>query len=182
MMARLLDETRRSVAEGGVTIRDEDSPIPPYAFNLFSHNTPIGADGFNEEESKVIQETRKILGQSDLAMNVTCVRVPVLRAHSGSVTVEFADYIPDEAAVRAVLERAPGVRIVDDRSANRFPTPVDASGGDDVLVGRIRRDPSHPQGLCLFIAGDQLRKGAALNAVQIAEHILACGQPAGQLT
>ncbi|MGV3616924.1 MAG: aspartate-semialdehyde dehydrogenase [Fimbriimonas sp.] len=169
-MMRLLEEETRKVICG-------EEPDPShlntrYAFNLFSHNTPINDDGFNEEEAKVVQETRKILGLPDLRVNVTCVRVPVLRAHSESVTVEFAGPAPDPEAVREVLERAPGVRIVDDRTNNRFPTPFEASGQDDVLVGRIRKDLSNPNGLCLFIAGDQLLKGAALNAVQIAEQAL----------
>lgn len=179
MMDRLKAETRVALENDGMAIVDPDSPIPPYAFNLFSHNTPIGPDGSNEEEAKVIAETRKILDQSDLKINATCVRVPVLRAHSESVTVEFNDYKPNENEIRAILESAPGVRVFDDRAGNRFPTPFDASGTDNVLVGRIRLDPSHPRAISLFIAGDQLRKGAALNAVQIAEHIIGCGQPAG---
>ncbi len=142
-----------------------------YAFNLFSHNTAIGADGRNEEEVKVAEESRKILGMPDLGINVTCVRVPVLRAHSESVTIEFEGPCPSEEAVREVLERAPGVRVVDDRAANHFPMPIEAGGQDDVLVGRIRRDPSHPSAISLFVSGDQLLKGAALNAVQIAEMI-----------
>ncbi|RYG48790.1 aspartate-semialdehyde dehydrogenase, partial [bacterium] len=154
----------------GWTVPLPESPLAqPYAFNLFSHNTPIGDDGYNEEEQKVIAETQKILGMSDLRVNVTCVRVPVLRAHTESVTVEFAGEAPSEEAVREVLASAPGVRIIDDRAANRFPTPHDASGQGDVLVGRVRKDVSNPNGLCLLIAGDQLLKGAALNAVQIAE-------------
>ena len=141
----------------------------PYAFNLFSHNTPIGPDGSNEEEHKVVEESRKILGMPNLGINVTCVRVPVLRAHSESVTVEFEGDCPTEEAVRECLAAASGVRVVDDRAANHFPMPLEASGGDDVLVGRIRRDPSHPSAICMFVSGDQLLKGAALNAVQIAE-------------
>jgi aspartate-semialdehyde dehydrogenase len=169
-MMRLLEEETRRVICG-------ETPDPThlgtqYAFNLFSHNTPINDDGYNEEEAKVMAETRKILEMPDLRLNVTCVRVPVLRAHSESVTVEFEGPAPSEEAVREVLASAPGVRLIDDRAANRFPTPLDASGGDDVLVGRIRRDLGNPNALCLFIAGDQLLKGAALNAVQIAERVL----------
>lgn len=141
----------------------------PYAFNLFSHNTQINDAGYNEEESKVIEESRKILGQADLKVNVTCIRVPVLRAHSESITVEFEGQAPSEDSVREVLSKAPGVRVVDDRAGNHFPMPLEASGGDDVLVGRIRKDLSNENALCLFACGDQLRKGAALNAVQIAE-------------
>lgn len=145
----------------------------PYAFNLFSHNTPIGDDGANEEEAKVVEETRKILDDSRLPMNVTCVRVPVLRAHSESVTVEFAGERPSLEAVREAWAAMPGVQIVDDRAANLFPMPISASGGDDVLVGRLRNDPSHENAISYFLAGDQLLKGAALNAVQIAESLAA---------
>lgn len=166
-MMRLLEDETRQVICG-------EEPDPShlgtrYAFNLFSHNTPINEQGANEEEAKVIAESRKILGMPDLKLNVTCVRVPVLRAHSESVTVEFAGPAPSVEAAREALSRAAGVRVVDDRGQNRFPTPVDASGQGDVLVGRLREDPSNPNGLCLFLAGDQLLKGAALNAVQIAE-------------
>lgn len=147
----------------------------PYAFNVFSHNTKVDPEtGYNEEEIKVMQETRKIFGEPDLRVTATCVRVPVLRAHCIALNIELEQALtPAEA--RAILANAPGVRVVDDVEKNYFPMPVDASGGDDVLVGRIRRDVSDPSGksLTLFVAGDQLRKGAALNAVQIAERLLA---------
>ena len=146
----------------------------PYAFNLFSHNTAIDpATGYNGEETKVMNETRKIFDAPDMRISITCVRVPVLRAHSIALTLECAAPIaPDDA--RAWLAEAPGVRVVDDPAANHFPMPVEASGQGDVLVGRIRRDLSDPSGhsLSLFAAGDQLLKGAALNAVQIAERLL----------
>lgn len=150
-----------------------------YAFNLFSHNTAINEYGYNEEEWKVIEESRKILGMPGLKINVTCVRVPVLRAHSESITVEFAGAAPSVQAVRSILAQAPGVRIVDDRENNVFPMPRDASGQDDVLVGRIRQDVSNPNAICLFASGDQLLKGAALNAVQIAEAYLQLCPPLG---
>ncbi len=142
----------------------------PIAFNLFSHNTPIAPDGYNTEERKMIDETRKIFHDASIAITATCIRVPVMRAHSESINVTFDRPItPDE--VRDILRSAPGVEVVDDRQANRFPMPLDASGKDDVLVGRIRRDLSQPdgRGIELFVSGDQLRKGAALNAVQIVE-------------
>ncbi len=180
MMRQLLEETQRSLATGGKDFRQPDSAIPPYAFNLFSHNTAIGEDGYNEEEAKVIQECRKILNDPELKINVTCIRVPVLRAHSESVTVEFSGKAPSVENVRRVLEHARGVRVIDDRAANRFPTPLDASGQDDVLVGRIRQDVSNPNAISLFLCGDQLLKGAALDAVQIAEAYLDLGHPAGQ--
>ncbi|HVT13336.1 MAG TPA: aspartate-semialdehyde dehydrogenase [Fimbriimonadaceae bacterium] len=157
-----------------------NAAYPPYAFNLFSHNTAINEHGYNDEEWKVIKETRKILGLPDLRVNVTCVRVPVLRAHSETVTIEFAGDAPSEEAVREALSKAPGVRVVDDRANNRFPTPLDASGQGDVLVGRIRKDVSHPGAISMFIAGDQLLKGAALNAVQIAERYVEVSQPVGK--
>jgi aspartate-semialdehyde dehydrogenase len=144
----------------------------PIAFNLFSHDSAVGEDGYNLEERKLTQESRKILGAPDLRISATCVRVPVYRAHSEAIHAEFARPASEEEA-RAILASAPGVRIVDDRAANRFPTPLEASGRDDVLVGRIRADASHDGGLALFVAGDQIRKGAALNAVQIAESLFA---------
>jgi aspartate-semialdehyde dehydrogenase len=143
----------------------------PYAFNLFSHNTPIDpATGYNEEETKIIQETRKIFGDAGMRVSATCVRVPVLRAHSVAITFECERPIAP-AQVRALLRAAPGLKLVDDAERNYFPMPVDASGQDPILVGRIRQDLSDPGGrsICLFVAGDQLLKGAALNAVQIAE-------------
>jgi aspartate-semialdehyde dehydrogenase len=147
----------------------------PYAFNVFSHNTKVDPEtGYNEEETKVMQETRKIFGVPDLRVTATCVRVPVLRAHCIALNIELEHAVsPDDA--RRLLANAPGVRVVDDHEKNYFPMPVDASGKDDVLVGRIRKDVSDPSGktLALFVAGDQLRKGAALNAVQIAERLLA---------
>jgi aspartate-semialdehyde dehydrogenase len=145
----------------------------PYAFNLYSHDTAIDpATGANDEETKVARELRKIMQAPDLRISVTCIRVPVLRAHAVALTVEFERPITPEAA-RELLAQAAGVRVVDDIGANHFPMPIEASAQDDVLVGRIRRDSSDPSGhsLALFIAGDQLLKGAALNAVQIAERL-----------
>lgn len=110
-----------------------------------------------------------MLDMPDLKINVTCVRVPVPRAHSESITVEFAGPAPSVDSVRAALAAAPGLRLVDDRAGNVFPMPRDASGVDEVLVGRIREDVSNPNAICMFVSGDQLLKGAALNAVQIAE-------------
>lgn len=143
----------------------------PYAFNLFSHNTKIDPETlYNEEETKMLKETRKIFGDPDIRISATCVRVPVLRAHSEALTFECERPITP-AEVRAMLCNAPGVKIVDDPVRNYFPMPKDASGQGDVLVGRIRQDTSDPSGhsISMFVAGDQLLKGAALNAVQIAE-------------
>ena len=167
-----LRESTRAALEGR---EYQQKVLPhPYAFNLFSHNTKVDPEtGYNEEESKVIAEARKIFGEPNLAVSATCVRVPVLRAHCVSLTFECERPItPDE--VRRILATAPGVKIVDDVARNYFPMPKDATGEDDILVGRIRKDLSDPSGksISLFCAGDQLLKGAALNAVQIAERLL----------
>jgi aspartate-semialdehyde dehydrogenase len=146
----------------------------PYAFNLFSHNTKIDpSNGYNEEEVKVMRETHKIYGDSSIRVTATCVRVPVLRAHSVAINFECERPITP-AQVRDIMQTAPGVKVVDDVERNYFPMPKDASGQDPILVGRIRQDVSDPSGrsIALFVAGDQLLKGAALNAVQIAELLL----------
>ena len=144
----------------------------PLAFNLFPHNSPMTDNNYCEEEMKMVNETRKIFGDQDIRITATCVRVPVLRAHSEAINLEFNyPFNPDKA--REILATAPGVKLVEDFSKNYFPMPIDASGKDDVLVGRIRQDISHPNGLELWLCGDQIRKGAALNAVQIAELLIA---------
>jgi aspartate-semialdehyde dehydrogenase len=146
----------------------------PYAFNLFSHNSKLDpATLYNEEETKVVRETHKIFGDSSVRISATCVRVPVLRAHSIAINFECERPIT-VTEVRAAMARAPGVKLVDDVERNYFPMPKDASGQDDILVGRIRQDTSDSSGrsIALFVAGDQLLKGAALNAVQIAELLL----------
>ncbi len=140
----------------------------PIASNVLPFVAGFGDDALTTEEWKMVKETRRILGRPDLRISATCVRVPVRRAHSEAVNIEFERAVsPDEA--RAWLAAAPGVTVVDDPSRLVFPTPRDAEGKDPVLVGRIRRDPGCPTALDLFLSGDQLRKGAALNAVQIAE-------------
>jgi len=146
----------------------------PAAFNVFSHDSPIGLDGYNEEETKMVCETRKIFHCPQLLIAATCVRVPVLRAHCEAINIQFDDPVGEDD-VREILASAPGIRIVDDRCGNYFPMPMDASDQDDILVGRIRRDVSQPDGCGfeMFVSGDQIRKGAALNAVQIAERLLA---------
>lgn len=142
-------------------------------FNVYCHDSKLYPNGYNEEEMKMVNETRKIFDCQDIAITCTCIRVPVLRAHCESINLEFTDPItPDE--VRDLLGTAPGVSVLDDRENNRFPMPIDASGKDDIYVGHIRQDESLPEnrGINLWVAGDQLRKGAALNAVQIAEKLL----------
>lgn len=143
------------------------------AFNVYNHDSKLGANGYNEEEMKMVHETRKIFSCPDIAITCTCVRVPVLRAHCESINLEFENPITPQE-VTGLLETAPGVVVLDDRENNRHPMPIDASGKDDVLVGRIRQDESiaDNRGINIWVAGDQLRKGAALNAVQIAEKLL----------
>ncbi len=167
-MEELVESTRAHLE--GRPFTPKVIPLP-YAFNVFSHNTDIDPEtGYNGEETKVIKETRKIFEDDQIAIGVTCVRVPVLRAHSEAITFECERPIT-EHDVRAILSKAPGVKIVDDRAKNYFPMPIDASGQDDVLVGRIRKDLSDPSGhsISMFVSADQLLKGAALNAIQIAE-------------
>jgi aspartate-semialdehyde dehydrogenase len=144
----------------------------PLAFNLFPHNSELNQQGYCTEEMKMVQETRKIFAAPNLRVTATCVRVPVLRAHSEALNLEFAQPFPVEQA-RQILNQAPGVKLIEDWQANYFPMPIEASGQDEVLVGRIRQDISHPCGLELWLSGDQIRKGAALNAVQIAELLVA---------
>ncbi len=166
-MEELLEQTR-TVVNGGTAA---PSIFPhPIAFNLFSHNTKIDSTGYNEEERKMINESRKILHDPSLRISATCVRVPVLRAHSISINVEFeAGQRPDLDAMRAALAAFPGVTIQDDAENNHFPMPLEASGKDDVLVGRLRYDLSNDDAVDLFVCGDQILKGAALNGMQIAE-------------
>ena len=140
----------------------------PLAFNLFPHNSALNDQGYCEEEMKMVNETRKIFNAPEMRISATCVRVPVLRAHSEAINLEFSQPFP-VAKAKEILSNAPGVRLVEDWQANYFPMPIDATGKDEVLVGRIRQDISHPSGLELWLCGDQIRKGAALNAVQIAE-------------
>ncbi len=163
------------IASTKARLEDREYPptvLPhPYAFNVFSHNSAVdAATGYNEEELKMLRETRKIFGDPDIRVSATCVRVPVLRAHCEALTIECSRPISPEE-VRALLSKAPGVKIVDDPGRNYFPMPRDASGQGDVLVGRIRQDMSDSRGhsIAMFVAGDQLLKGAALNGLQIAE-------------
>jgi aspartate-semialdehyde dehydrogenase len=161
-----LQEESRAILENRTFIR---TAMPfPYAFNLFAHNAPMTSSGYNEEEIKVVEEARKILEEPELRIAVTCVRVPVLRAHSEALNVEFENPIT-AAQAKEVLQKAPGVTVLEDWDQNRFPMPLDASGQDNIFVGRIRQDLSNPNTLDLWAVGDQLLKGAALNAIQIAE-------------
>ncbi len=166
-MQELLDQTSDVLHERPITPHVFPHPI---AFNLFSHNTKIDETGYNEEERKMINESRKILNDPSLKITATCVRVPVLRAHSESVNIEFeAGKRPSIESIRKALTDFPGVVVVDNRETNHFPMPIEATGRDDVLVGRIRYDLSNENAIELFLSGDQILKGAALNGIQIAE-------------
>ncbi len=176
--ARAMEELRslsRTVLEGG----DPVSEVLPHslAFNLFLHNSPLQPNGYCEEELKMLHETRKIMDLADLRISATCVRVPVLRAHSEAVNIEFHEPFPVEEA-RTILAAAQGVELIDHWESQRFPMPTDVTGRDPVAVGRIRQDLSEPNALELWLCGDQIRKGAALNAIQIAE-LLIQGPDAG---
>jgi len=170
--ARAMEEVKTQ-AQAILNGQEPKPEILPYplAFNLFPHNSTLNEQGYCEEEMKMVNETRKIFGANDLRITATCVRVPVLRAHSESINLEFENPF-DVAQAREILSQAPGVKLVDDWQANYFPMPIDASGKDEVLVGRIRQDISNPNGLELWLCGDQIRKGAALNAIQIAELLI----------
>lgn len=170
--ARAMEEVKAQAIAILNNEKPETNAFPyPLAFNLFPHNSPLNDTGYCQEEMKMVHETRKIFGDDSLRISATCIRVPVLRAHSESVNLEFATpFTPEQA--RAALAAMTGVRLLEDWQANYFPMPMEASGQDDVLVGRIRQDLSHPCGLELWLSGDQIRKGAALNAVQIAELVV----------
>ncbi len=163
----MIEQAREVLAGQPVTCKTLKYQL---AFNVYCHDSKIGPNGYNEEEMKMVHETHKIFSCPDIAITCTCVRVPVMRTHCESIAIEFKDPMtPDQA--RELLAAAPGVSIIDDREKNRFPMPIDATGNDNVYVGRIRQDESVPgnRGINLWVAGDQIRKGAALNAVQIAE-------------
>lgn len=196
-MRELEQQTREALSSAGGTgeVTTKDVFGTQYAFNLFSHNSPVRKGGYNEEELKMVHETHKIwsqvgrqpdggpdagggamvngIGGPLTRITATCIRVPVMRAHAESINLTFRDPITEQKASE-LLADAPGVTVQDDRGGNVFPTPLQASHQDDVFVGRVRRDLSQPEGrgLDLFVCGDQIRKGAALNAVQIAELLL----------
>ncbi len=164
-MQELLESTR-TYLDGGV-------PQPkvfawPYAFNCFSHNTPIGDNGYNTEEMKMVNETRKILHDAEIGVCPTCIRVPVLRSHCESIVIEQERKVTLDEAL-AAWQKAPGLNIVNDAATNHFPMPCETNEHYDVSAGRLRYDLSQPNSLAFYVCGDQLLKGAALNAVQIAE-------------
>ncbi|MCF2971175.1 aspartate-semialdehyde dehydrogenase [Synechococcus sp. Nb3U1] len=168
-----LEEQSRAYLEG----RPLEPQVFPYpiAFNLFPHNSPLQENGYCQEEMKMVNESRKIMGSPNLRLTATCVRVPLMRTHAEALNLEFERPFP-VAQARQILAHAPGVLLLEDWQQNRFPMPIDVSGKDEVAVGRIRQDISEPNALDLWLCGDQIRKGAALNAIQIAE-LLSVPQP-----
>jgi aspartate-semialdehyde dehydrogenase len=155
----------------------EDEPVIPHvyshqiAFNVLPEIDVFMDNGYTKEEWKMLEETRKIMHAEGIAVSATCVRVPVLVGHAVSVHAEFSRPMAVDEAVQ-ILSRAPGVKVLDDTAISLYPQPWSAAGTDEVFVGRIRKDASHPNGLAMWIVADNLRKGAALNAVQIAEEMI----------
>lgn len=152
------------------------TPVPqifPHviAGNLFCHDSQIMTNGYNQEEMKMVMETRKLFHDDKLKISPTCVRVPIERAHSEAIYLKLSQKV-SVYELLSVLKAAPGLRLVDDWEKNHFPMPLEASGKDEVLVGRLRDDPQDDTAMSLFVCGDQLLKGAALNAVQIAELLI----------
>ena len=167
--AQELRDQSRAVLDG----KRASADVYPHqiAFSVLPHVEPFWDNGYTNEEMKMQNEARKIMHSPDLRVSSTCVRVPVVVSHSEAVNVEFSDAIsPDE--VREILADAPGVRVVDDPQSNVYPMPIQAEGEDDVFVGRIRADLALDNGIAMWLSCDNLRKGAALNAIQIAEEML----------
>ncbi len=167
-----VNELRRQSEQ---VLNDENIELSEYphqiAFNVLPHIEPFQPNGYTREEMKMRDETRKILHMPDLAVSATCVRVPVMVSHSEAVHIEFTNAINVET-VRERISNFPGIVVLDDPDSNLYPMPLEAEGLDEVLVGRIREDISHPNGIAMWISSDNLRKGAAVNALQIAEEIL----------
>ncbi len=164
-----LQEQTRQLASDGVP----EARVYPHqiAQNLFPHIEPFLDSGYTKEELKMLEETRKIMHAPELLVSATCVRVPVPISHSEAVHVEFSQPM-SPAEARELLNAFPGVLVLDEPERNRYPMPVLAAGRDEVFVGRIRKDASHPNGLAMWVVADNLRKGAALNAIQIAEELV----------
>ena len=144
------------------------------AGNVIPHISGFRDDGYSKEEMKLANETRKILGEPDLKITATTVRVPVFNCHSEAVNLEFEKPISRRQAID-ILGGAPGVVVIDDPAEARYPTPLECSGTDEVFVGRIREDDTVPNGLNIWVVADNLRKGAALNTIQIAEKMIEMG-------
>ena len=168
-MEELRNQTRVLLDGGEVTPEALPNQI---AFNVFPHIDDFLDSGYTREEQKMIDETRKIMHSPEIAISSTCVRVPVYVCHSAAVHLEFERPVSPEEA-RKALSKMPGVTVIDDTAISAYPMPLDCAGKDDVFVGRIRRDVSCPNGLVLWVVSDNLRKGAALNSIQIAEELVA---------
>tara|TARA_Y100001970_G_scaffold285458_1_gene405305 strand:- start:14736 stop:15761 length:1026 start_codon:yes stop_codon:yes gene_type:complete len=170
---QLAMEELKSLTQHALNDQYPESKILPYslAFNLFLHNSTLMQNKYCEEEMKMVNETKKILNSNDLVISPTCVRVPILRAHSEAVNIEFEKPFDLNLAI-STLNKSAGIELIDDYSNNRFPMPNDVKGKDLVAIGRIRQDISNPNALEAWLCGDQIRKGAALNAIQIAELLL----------
>jgi aspartate-semialdehyde dehydrogenase len=167
--------------EGQIKAMGRGEPIPPVtahasqlAGNVLAHDWKLGEEGYSEEEWKMVHETKKIMGDESIAVSPTTVRVPVRTGHSEAINLEFHQPITPEQA-RDALAKAPGIVVVDDYSAGKIPMPIQCEGRDEVFVGRIRRDPTTPNALNIWVVADNLRKGAASNAVQIAEVLVQQG-------
>jgi aspartate-semialdehyde dehydrogenase len=184
---RIIVSTYQSVSGTGVAAIDEltnqakqilnGNTVVPHvyshqiAFNVLPEIDVFLDNAYTKEEWKMVEETRKILHNDDIAISATCVRVPVFNSHSESINVEFTNSItPDEA--RRILHKAPGVKLMDDPAISLYPQPYSAAGTDDVFVGRIRTDVSHSNSLAMWVVADNIRKGAALNTIQIAEEVI----------
>ncbi len=173
---RAIEELRNQVSDI-MNGREAVRQIYPHqiAFNCFPHIGPFLENGFSEEEMKMVNETRKIFEDSKIRVCATTVRIPVIYGHSESINIETEKPVSPEEA-RMLLKEAPGVRVIDDPSSGRYPVPLDAAGHDETLVGRIRIDPSVENGLAMWVVADNIRKGAATNAVQIAEFLVKHGR------
>ena len=187
-IVRIIADTYQSVsgAGGGAMLElseqsrgllDEGHTEPPQAlphqiaFNVIPRIDSFLPDGYTREEQKMLQETQKIMHSTDISVSATCVRVPVYISHSEALHIEFEQPVSAEDA-REVLGKMPGVKVLDSPEDSIYPMPWDVAGTDDVYVGRIRKDVSHPNGLAMWVVSDNLRKGAALNAIQIVEEVL----------
>jgi aspartate-semialdehyde dehydrogenase len=170
--AAAMDELRSQLGEilDGGAVRPSQYPHQ-IAFNVLPQVETFLDNGYTSEEMKMVDETRKIMHRPDLPVSATCARVPVMVSHSEAVHIEFEQPMTP-AEVREILSDAPGVEVVDEPQAAMYPMPIDGEGRDPVYVGRIRQDVSHPNGIAMWIVSDNLRKGAALNAVQIAEEVI----------
>lgn len=160
----------------GVQLKTQDRVLPQrIAFNIFPHIGKFEELGYTSEEWKMVRETHKIMHDDNIRINATAVRVPVFNGHSESIYIETEKPISSDAAVKILL-KAPGIRLINDTSSHRYPMPIDADGKDDVFVGRVRGEPFVKNALNMWVVSDNLRKGAALNAVQIAEGVIAKAQ------